>query len=142
MGLPLGTVLGPYEVIAALGAGGMGEVYRARDIRLDRTVAIKVLSSSSKFWSCGPDSANEDGLQELLTTVGTSDSDCDRSHLRFGRHLEGQERATLALRDQQLGCEFQPSFVAGEAKSISIRKFFYCGYRRLELSQKVRFTRA
>jgi dienelactone hydrolase/cbb3-type cytochrome oxidase subunit 3 len=41
-----GTRLGPYEVLGLIGAGGMGEVYRARDTRLDRTVAIKILSSA------------------------------------------------------------------------------------------------
>src|SRR5262249_52314948 len=45
MALQPGTQLGPYEVVSAIGSGGMGEVYRARDTRLDRTVAIKVLSS-------------------------------------------------------------------------------------------------
>src|SRR5215467_10446987 len=41
--LAVGTKLGPYEVVALLGAGGMGEVYRARDTRLERSVAIKIL---------------------------------------------------------------------------------------------------
>ena len=43
MALICGTKLGPYEVVSPLGAGGMGEVYRALDTRLDRTVAIKIL---------------------------------------------------------------------------------------------------
>src|SRR5213079_415791 len=45
MPLASGTSLGPYEIVAPVGAGGMGEVYAARDTRLDREVAIKVLPS-------------------------------------------------------------------------------------------------
>ncbi|HEV2115577.1 MAG TPA: serine/threonine-protein kinase, partial [Terriglobales bacterium] len=43
MALSPGKKLGPYQIVAPIGAGGMGEVYRARDTRLERTVAIKIL---------------------------------------------------------------------------------------------------
>jgi WD40 repeat protein len=57
MGLTAGTKLGPYEIQSLVGAGGMGEVYRAHDSRLDRTVAIKVLPASF--------SADRDRLQRF-----------------------------------------------------------------------------
>src|SRR5690242_1670580 len=43
--LETGTRLGPYEIFSLIGSGGMGEVYKARDTRLDRTIAIKILST-------------------------------------------------------------------------------------------------
>jgi len=46
MALAVGSKLGPYAILAPIGAGGMGAVYRARDTKLDRDVAIKVLPSA------------------------------------------------------------------------------------------------
>jgi serine/threonine protein kinase len=51
MNIAPGTRLGPYEIVAAIGAGGMGEVYRARDTRLDRTVAIKCKNLEFGIWN-------------------------------------------------------------------------------------------
>lgn len=45
MPLPIGTRVGSYEIVSAIGAGGMSEVYRARDTKLDRDVAVKVLTA-------------------------------------------------------------------------------------------------
>ncbi len=49
MSLAAGTKLGPYEILAPLGAGGMGEVYRARDKKIGREVAINTLPVSFAF---------------------------------------------------------------------------------------------
>ena len=54
MSLATGDRLGPYEIVGPIGSGGMGEVYRARDTRLDRTVAIKILSEALAADPPGP----------------------------------------------------------------------------------------
>jgi eukaryotic-like serine/threonine-protein kinase len=67
MALTAGTKLGPYEIQSPLGAGGMGEVYRARDTRLDRTVAIKILPAA---FSADADRLNRfEHEARLLSTV-------------------------------------------------------------------------
>ena len=79
MSLTPGTTLGPYEVVAEIGKGGMGEVYRARDTKLDRDVALKVLPPQafandpdgihSRIWFSGMVRAS---LILLLTIVGAT----------------------------------------------------------------------
>jgi eukaryotic-like serine/threonine-protein kinase len=103
MPLSAGTRLGPYEILSPLGAGGMGEVYRARDIRLDRTVAIKVLPT---HLSANPDlrarfereakaiSALQHSHICVLHDVGT-EADVDFLVMEY---LEGETLAARLLR--------------------------------------------
>jgi serine/threonine protein kinase len=72
MALQPGTTLGPYEIEASLGAGGMGEVYTARDTRLDRTVAIKVLSEQI---------ASDPGLKQRFEREAKTISSLNHPHI-------------------------------------------------------------
>ena len=72
MPLSPGTKLGPYEIVAPLGAGGMGEVYRARDTRLDRTVAIKILPTHL---------ADRAELRERFDRVARTIASLNHSHI-------------------------------------------------------------
>src|SRR5438093_7209306 len=83
MPLSSGTMLGPYEIQAAIGAGGMGEVYRARDTRLERTVAIKVLPAA---FSHRPD------LRKRLEREARTLSSLSPSHLHPLRHWPSRRR--------------------------------------------------
>src|SRR5215471_7344957 len=117
MAIAPGIRLGPYEIVAPLGAGGMGEVYRARDTRLDRTVAIKVL----------PDSlAADPQLRERFEREARAISSLQHPHIctlfdvgRDGEHeflvLEYLEGETLADRLARTG-----AIPLAEAFSIGI----------------------
>ena len=85
MALIPGTRLGAYEVLSALGAGGMGEVYRARDTRLNREVALKILPD---VFANDPDRvarfAREAQVLASLNHPHFAQVQRPRCHLRFG----------------------------------------------------------
>jgi len=102
MTLPIGSRLGPYEILSLLGAGGMGEVYRARDTRLERTVAIKILPADR----CGSPEARQRFEREARTIsqlshphicalydVGNQETNRGRVDYLVMEHLEGETLA-------------------------------------------------
>jgi Tol biopolymer transport system component len=117
--LPLqpGARLGPYEIVSALGAGGMGEVYRARDTRLDRTVAIKILPD----WLAG-----DPQFRERFNREARSISSLDHPHI-CALYDVGDEAGTSYLVMQYLeGSTLQERLVRGplpigEALTIAVQ---------------------
>src|SRR5450631_2797769 len=91
MAVTPGTKLGPYEILSPLGAGGMGEVYRARDSKLKREVAIKVLSQSL---ASDPDALGR-FEREALAVAALSHPNILAIH-DFGTH-EGTAYAVMEL---------------------------------------------
>ena len=87
MALQAGARLGPYEVVALIGAGGMGEVYQARDTRLDRTVAVKVLA---------PELANDPEFRARFAHEAKAISALNHPHI-CGLYDIGREHETEYL---------------------------------------------
>jgi Tol biopolymer transport system component len=130
MALTAGTRLGPYEILALAGAGGMGEVYKARDTRLDRTVAIKVLP---------PHAASSVELKQRFEREAQTVGSLNHPHIcvlhdvgREGEtdflvmeYLEGQtlaarlERGALSL-DDALGVAIQMADALDQAHQRSV----------------------
>src|SRR6202521_1654413 len=120
MSITSGTKLGPYEILALLGAGGMGEVYRARDTRLGRDVALKIL----------PDSFARDGdrlrrfEQEARAVAALNhpnilavfDIGTHKSQLNEGQHKEGQHNDSPFLVSELLEGESLRAVLGGGAR--------------------------
>jgi len=102
MALTAGSKLGPYEIVEAIGAGGMGEVYRARDPRLKREVAIKVSAERRLMVASVRASSHglEFGTPSALSGIAVPDSG-DRFY-SYDISADGQRIPTLTPEDSDV----------------------------------------
>ena len=131
MTLPPGTRLGPYEIVATLGAGGMGEVYRARDARLGREVALKALPSevaTSPSTACAASSRRRArprrfSSESLLTVFDIGEQDGVRflvTELLEGETLRDllERGPTSAAKALELTAQFARGLAAAHERGI------------------------
>src|ERR1700693_994947 len=95
--------LGPYEILSAIGAGGMGEVYRARDTRLDRTVAIKILPDhlagrAELRGRFEPEAQTVASLNHAHICILSDNGQQDGTDFRMMEYLEGETLAQRLLK--------------------------------------------
>jgi TonB family protein len=122
MALTSGTKLGPYEITGAVGAGGMGEVYRARDTRLGRDVAIKVLPApfarDEEHLRRFQREAHRDKVKGTVTVPATIDTRGKASHVRVVRSLRSDldKLAVSAVKKWK----FEPAKKNGEPVMVKV----------------------
>jgi Tol biopolymer transport system component len=129
MTLTPGTRLGPYEIVSSLGAGGMGEVYRARDTRLDRTVAVKVLPT---------DSASDPAFRERFDREARLISSLSHPHICALFDVGRQDPSTHSASSGQAGAGQAIDFLVieyleGETLAARLEK----GPLRLDLALQI-----
>ena len=133
MMLSVGTKLGPYEIVVPVGAGGMGEVYRARDTRLGRDVAVKVLPSSysddkerlQRFEqeACAASALNHPNIP-IVHHVGTHDgSPYIVSELLEGETMRQRMRGTTLA--QRRAIEYALQIAHGPTMSLPTASAFW-----------------
>ena len=130
MALAAGVRLGPYEIQSGLGAGGMGEVYRARDTRLDRTVAIKVLPEALEA---------HPQFRERFEREARAVAALNHPHI-CTIHDVGEERGTAYL-VMELGAGSPPDVKEGITDSPAIRHA-HGAHRQERAVRQIRMLRA
>ena len=117
-GLPTGYRLGNYEIVASLGSGGMGDVYRARDVRLHREVALKVLP---------PELVADPGRRARLEQEARAASALEHPHIAVIHEIADAEGTTFIVME----------LVRGEALSALVSRGAVPASRAIELAIEI-----
>ena len=124
--VPAGKQIGPYEIVSLLGAGGMGEVYRARDSRLGRTVALKVLP---------PDIAGDPGRRQRFEQEARAASALNHPNILSVYDTGTQDGLVYIVSELIEGESLRPGdpsalIIPSERRLFTLSPAFGCRWRR------------